>query len=61
MASICRRAYFFDNTDTLISFAEVIPNGFLQIKEKLYYKVEPLWFRDNILKKWDKSKVRIIR
>ena len=61
MASICRRVYFFDNTDMLTSFAEIIPTGFLQIKEKLYYKVEPLWFRDSILKKWDKTKVRIIR
>lgn len=61
MASLCRRTYFFDNTDKLTPFAEINMNGYLDIKEKLYYEVEPHWFREHVLMKWDKSKVRIIR
>ena len=61
MASLCRRVYFFDNTDKLTPFAEVNINGHLDIKEKLYYSIEPSWFRENVLLKWDASMVRIIR
>ncbi|GAW96470.1 MULTISPECIES: zeta toxin family protein [Colwellia] len=61
MALLCRRVYFFDNTDKLTSFAEININGYLDIKEKLYYELEPHWFREHVLMKWDKSKVRIIR
>lgn len=61
MALLCRRVYFFDNTDKLKSFAEININGYLDIKEKLYYELEPYWFREHVLMKWDKSKVRIIR
>ncbi|AWB66040.1 hypothetical protein C2869_06125 [Saccharobesus litoralis] len=61
MASQCRRVYFFDNTNTLTPFAEVTPSGTLDIKEAVYYTLRPEWFRANVLKKWDKSKVRIIR
>lgn len=61
MASLCRRVYFFDNTDLLVPFAEVNSNGYLDIKEKLYYQVEPYWFREHVLKKWEKSKIRLIR
>lgn len=60
MASLCRRVYFFDNTNTLTSFAEVGPNGFLDINEETYYKLQPGWFRQSVLMKWDKQKVRII-
>lgn len=61
MASLCRRVYFFDNTDLLVPFAEINLNGFLDIKEELYYQVEPYWFREHVLIKWGKTKVRLIR
>jgi len=61
MAILCRRVYFFDNTNQLTPFAEVSINGMLDIKEKAYYKLEPNWFREHVLKKWDKTKIRIIR
>lgn len=61
MTRHCHRAYFFDNTDLLVPFAEVNPNGFLDIKEKEYNQVKPGWFRTHILLKWDKHKIRILR
>lgn len=61
MALQCHRVYFFDNTDTLTPFAEVNPNGYLDIYEKDYYIIKPDWFRVNVLKKWDNQKVRVIR
>lgn len=61
MASLCRRVYFFDNTDKLIPFAEVNLSGHLHIKEKQYYLIKPDWFRENVLLKWDAEMVRIIR
>ncbi|WP_340677299.1 zeta toxin family protein [Paraglaciecola sp.] len=61
MALQCRRAYFFDNTDLLMPIAEINPNGFLDIKEKEYNLVKPNWFRTNLLLKWDKKKIRILR
>ena len=61
MVSLCRRAFFFDNTRDLDWFAEVNQNGILQIKESLYYQIQPQWFRENVLLKWDKTKVRVIR
>lgn len=61
MASLCRRVYFFDNTNQLTPFAEININGSLDIKEKEYNQLKPVWFREQVLKKWDKQKVRIIR
>lgn len=61
MASQCHRVYFFDNTDILIPFAEVNPNGWLDIKNHEYNLAKPMWFRENLLLKWDKSKIRIMR
>ncbi|WP_416305398.1 zeta toxin family protein [Neptunicella sp. SCSIO 80796] len=61
MARLCRRSYFFDNTNTLTPFAEVNINGNLDIKETVYYRLEPEWFRLNVLRKWEPEKVRIIR
>jgi len=61
MASMCRRVCFFDNTNTLTPFAEVNINGFLDIKERAYYQLRPTWFREHVLMKWNKEKVRIIR
>lgn len=61
MAIQCHRVYFFDNTDLLVPFAEVNPNGFLDIKEKEYNQVKPAWFRHYVLLKWPKDKIRILR
>ncbi len=61
MAKQCYRVYFFDNTNLLIPFAEITPNGFLDIKEKEYYQVKPDWFRQHVLLLWDREKVRIVR
>lgn len=61
MAKQCYRVYFFDNTNLLIPFAEITPNGFLDIKEKEYYQVKPDWFRRHVLLLWDREKVRIVR
>lgn len=61
MASLCRRVYFFDNTNTLTPFAEVNPNGYLDIREKTYNQLKPIWFREHVLIKWDRDKIRIIR
>jgi len=61
MAKQCHRVYFFDNTDLLVPIAEVNPNGFLDVKEKEYNSVKPIWFRENVLLKWDRSKIRILR
>ena len=61
MATLCHRVYFFDNTDTLVPFAEVNPNGYLDIKSALYDSVKPVWFRKHILLSWNKKKIRILR
>lgn len=61
MAKHCHRAYFFDNTDLLVPIAEITPKGMLDVKEKEYNEVKPVWFRDNLLIKWDKNKRRILR
>tara|TARA_Y100000588_G_scaffold70132_1_gene71924 strand:+ start:450 stop:1073 length:624 start_codon:yes stop_codon:yes gene_type:complete len=61
MAKQCHRVYFFDNTDLLVPIAEVNPNGFLDVIEKEYNSVKPIWFRENVLLKWDRSKIRILR
>lgn len=61
MTKLCYRAYFFDNSNELTPFAEVTPTGFLDIKEKAYNKLQPVWFRNHVLLKWSKDKIRIIR
>lgn len=61
MALQCHRVYFFDNTDLLVPIAEINPNGFLDVKEKEYNLVKPNWFRSNLLLKWNKKKIRILR
>jgi predicted ABC-type ATPase len=60
MASVCHRVYFFDNTDLLVPFAEVTPKGDLDIYEKEYYRVQPEWFRQNVLKKWPANMVGLV-
>ncbi|MDR7123178.1 hypothetical protein [Rheinheimera soli] len=61
MSMQCHRVYFFDNTDLLMPFAEVNSNGFLDIKDKEYNQVKPAWFREHVLLKWNKDKIRILR
>jgi predicted ABC-type ATPase len=61
MSMQCYRVYFFDNTDLLVPFAEVNSNGFLDVKDKEYNQVKPAWFREHVLLKWNKDKVRILR
>ena len=61
MSMQCHRVYFFDNTDLLVPFAEVNSNGFLDIKDKEYHQVKPVWFREHVLLKWNKDKIRILR
>jgi len=61
MAMQCHRVYFFDNTELLVPIAEVKPNGYLDVKAKEYNSVKPGWFRTNVLLKWQKEKIRVLR
>lgn len=54
------RAYFFDNSSRSYShFAEVTPDGFLDIFGSRFDEVNPTWFIESVLKKWKKEKVRL--
>ncbi|WP_447529205.1 hypothetical protein [Vreelandella sp. TE19] len=58
----CRRAYFFDNSsERHLHFAEATPDGFLDIYESEFEKIDSSWFVESVLKKWDRSKVRFAR
>lgn len=60
MARRCKRVYFFDNSsEQHLHFAEITPDGHLDIFEKQFSQAEPSWFVDSLLKKWPKEKVRI--
>ena len=59
MAKLCRRVYFFDNTNELTSFAEINPDSYLDIIPSSYNKLQPQWFRKNVLLKWNKKKIRL--
>lgn len=60
MARKCKRVYFFDNSGSeQVHFAETTPDGFLDIFEKQFDQVNPTWFVEHLLKKWDKNKVRL--
>lgn len=60
MAKKCKRSYFFDNSSNeQVHFAEVTPDGYLDIFEKEFLRVNPEWFINNLLLKWDKKKIRI--
>lgn len=59
MVTKCRRAYFFDNSSEMhLHFAEATPDGYLDIYENVFNKIDPNWFVESVLKKWDRSKVR---
>ncbi len=60
MLKICHRAFLFDNSNKLTFFAEVTPDGYLDIVEDEFDKVEPHWFTESVLKKWEREKVRIV-
>lgn len=60
MSRKCKRVYFFDNSgEEHVHFAEVTPGGYLDIYEKYFDQVQPFWFVNHVLKKWDRSKVRL--
>ena len=60
MSQKCKRVYFFDNSgQEHLHFAEITPDGYLDIFEKQFTKANPVWFIDNLLMKWPREKVRI--
>lgn len=60
MSKRCKRVYFFDNSgQEHIHFAEITPDGFLDIYEKEFKQVDASWFVEAILDKWSRSKVRL--
>lgn len=60
MSKRCKRVYFFDNSGAKHThFAEITPDGYLDIYEKYFKQVKPDWFVTAVLKKWDRSKVRL--
>lgn len=61
MLSICHRAFLFDNSKKLTFFAEVTPDGYLDIIEDAFVAVEPYWFAPSVIKKWAKHKIRTVR
>lgn len=62
MAGLCHRAYFFDNsTATLTFIGEVTPDGYLDIVEASFNKVQALWLYEYVIKIWDLAKIRTIQ
>lgn len=60
MSRKCHRVYFFDNSGSEhFHFAEVTPDGYLDIFEKQFNKAKPDWFIENLLLKWKKTKIRL--
>ncbi|SDU08133.1 zeta toxin family protein [Halopseudomonas salegens] len=60
MTRKCKRAYFFDNSGHHQQhFAEITPDGYLDIFEAQFNQADPIWFVDNLLKAWPKSKIRL--
>lgn len=60
MLSICHRAFLFDNSNELTFFAEVTPDGNLDIVEDAFNTVEPYWFVSSVMEKWAKDKTRMV-
>ena len=61
MARLCKRAYFFDNSETMTLIAEITPTEYLDVFEKDYNRLKPTWFREHVLLHWGTAKIRIIR
>ena len=60
MTKKCHRVYFFDNSGSEhLHFAEVTPDGNLDVFEEQFDKASPTWFIENLLLKWEKSKIRL--
>lgn len=58
MSMLCDRAYYFDNSNEQELFAEKSENNLLKIKVDKYNKLQPVWFQDYVLSKWDQTKIR---
>lgn len=58
MLENCSRAFLFDNTNQLTFFAEVTPEGYLDIVESAFDRVQPHWFIESVFKHWDSEKIR---
>jgi predicted ABC-type ATPase len=58
MSLLCDRVYYFDNSNEQELFAEKSENNLLKIKIEKYNRIQPIWFQDNVLSKWDKNKIR---
>lgn len=60
MSRLCRRVYFFDNSgEDYRHIAEMTPDGFLDIFDKELEQSNSGWFIENVVKKWDREKVRL--
>ncbi|WP_409523326.1 hypothetical protein [Nitrincola sp. MINF-07-Sa-05] len=60
MARKCKRVYLFDNSGSeQLHFAEVTPDGYLDIFENQFTQLNPQWFVKNMLLKWDRKKIRL--
>lgn len=58
MSVLCDRVYYFDNSNEQELFAEKSENNLLKIKVDKYNKIQPVWFQDHVLSKWDQTKIR---
>lgn len=58
MSMLCDRVYYFDNSNDLELFAEKSESNLLKIKAERYNHLQPVWFQDYVLDKWDGSKIR---
>ncbi len=58
MSMLCDRVYYFDNSNDLELFAEKSENNLLKIKADKYNSLQPVWFQDYVLDKWESTKIR---
>lgn len=58
MSLLCDRVYYFDNSNEQELFAEKSEHNLLKIKIEKYNRIQPIWFQDFVLSKWDKNKIR---
>lgn len=58
MSLLCDRVYYFDNSYEQELFAEKSENNLLKIKVDKYNNLQPVWFQEHVLDKWDPSKIR---
>lgn len=60
MSHKCKRVYFFDNSGKEhLHFAEITPDGHLDIFESQFEKAQPSWFVKHLLRNWPREKVRL--